>query len=172
MQAYPNYLESQRQNEIRKIAEAQNRLAYLEQQQQMQNGNMQYFWQNNNQMQQPQQSMGLNGKIVDDFDVITGNDVPMDGIGAIFLKNDGSEIQRRVWNATNGSIITTSYIPMQLENITNDANNKPKMDFNSLNEDVRALREDIKGVRDMIEKSMNVPTPKATIRTKKGADEE
>lgn len=87
---------------------AQQRLAQMEQQypQFAQQGQYQP------QMQQAQQFVGLNGKIVDDFNSITGNDVPMDGVGAIFFKSDGSEIQRRVWNATNGSIVTTSYKPI------------------------------------------------------------
>lgn len=116
---------------------------------------------------QPQvQQIGLNGKIVENFNSITGNDVPMDGIGAIFFKNDGSEIQHRIWNATNGSIITTSYKPVQPEN-QSEGTNMPQMDFNALNEDVRALREDIKDVRDMIEKSMCGTTVKTTTRGKK-----
>lgn len=109
------------------------------------------------QMQQPQQFMGLSGKIVNDFNIITGNDVPMDGVGAIFFKSDGTEIQHRIWNATNGSIITTSYKPVQPENQT-ESTNMPQMDFNALNEDVRALREDILARLDAIEKSVSKPS--------------
>ena len=54
---------------------------------------------------------GIFGRIVDDFGAITANDVPMNGIGAVFIKKDGSEIQIRNWNA-NGTIATTSYIPI------------------------------------------------------------
>lgn len=115
--------------------------------------------------QQPQQSMGMNCRIVDDFSMITANDVPMDGNGAFFAKRDGSEVQHRNW-AANGTIISTSYKPIQAEN-QSECTNTPQMDFNSLNEDVKALREDIKGVREMIEKSMNVPTPKPNQRGKK-----
>lgn len=124
------------------------------------------------QFQQPQQTQqqftGLNGKVVDDFGIITGNDVPMDNMGAIFVKSDGTEIQRRFWNATNGSIVTTSFKPIQSEN-PQEGTNTPQMDFNALNEDVRALREDIKDMRSMIEKSIGkIPTSRA----KKGDSEE
>ena len=58
--------------------------------------------------QVPMQSFGINGKIVDDFNSITANDVPMDNFGAIFVKADGTEIQRRVWDK-NGRIITVPF---------------------------------------------------------------
>ena len=63
--------------------------------------------------QAPAQNMyhGLSGRIVDDFNVITANDVPMDGNGAIFIKRDGSEIQVRNWTA-NGTISTNAYKPV------------------------------------------------------------
>lgn len=161
MQAYPNYsqpmMNSPYQNGYNPMLSPQQRLMQMEQQY------PQYSQQNQfaQQPSQQQQFFGLNGKIVEDFNVITGNDVPMDGVGAIFFKNDGSEIQHRIWNATNGSIITTSYKPVQPENNA-ESTNIPQMDFNALNEDVRALREDIKGVREMIEKSMNAPAQKQT----------
>lgn len=134
-------------------------------------GQYQQSFQPQVQQVQQQQPVGLNCRIVDDFNSIVANDVPMDGNGAFFVKRDGSEVQHRNW-AANGTIVTTQYKPVQPEN-QSDGTNIPQMDFNALNEDVRALREDIKGVREMIEKSMNAPTPKTTSsRAKKGADEE
>lgn len=171
MQVYPNYLEAQKQNELRKISEAQNRLAFLDQQQQMQNGNMNP-WQTPNQMQNINTQFNMIiGKVVNDFDEVTAMDVPQNNQAAFFPKADGSEIQARS-RASNGLIQTVSYKPILEQNPT-DGENIPQADFNALNEDVRALREDIKGVREMIEKSMNVPATKTTSsRTKKGADEE
>ena len=58
--------------------------------------------------QMPMQSVGLSGKIVDDFNAITPNDVPMDSFGAIFVKSDGTEVQRKVWDK-NGRIITIPF---------------------------------------------------------------
>lgn len=70
---------------------------------------------------QPQQNYpGLFGRIVDDFSLITANDVPMNGGGAVFIKKDGSEIQIRSWTA-NGTIATTSYSPI-LESNNAEAN--------------------------------------------------
>ena len=54
---------------------------------------------------------GLFGRVVDDFGAITANDVPMNGLGAVFIKKDGSEVQIRNWTA-NGTIATTSYMPV------------------------------------------------------------
>jgi hypothetical protein len=54
---------------------------------------------------------GLLGRVVDDFGAITANDVPMNGLGAVFIKKDGSEVQIRSWTA-NGTIATTSYMPV------------------------------------------------------------
>lgn len=112
------------------------------------------------QIQQIQQPIGLVGRAVNDFSEIKADDVPMNGTPAIFVKNDMSEIEVRIWGK-DGLIRPTSYKPI-LEQNTAENTNIPQMDFNALNEDVRALREDIKGVREMIEKSMNAPAPKTT----------
>lgn len=111
-------------------------------------------------IQSQQQPIGLNCRVVDDFNSITANDVPMDGNGAVFMKRDGSEMQWRNW-AANGTIVTTPYKPILEQNQT-EGTNMPQNDFTALNEDVRALREDIKGVREMIEKSMEVSSQKST----------
>jgi hypothetical protein len=75
---------------------AQQRLAQMEQQY------PQYG------MSPAQMSGTLNGRIVDDFANITANDVPMDNMGAVFIKSDGSEIQKRFWG-NDGLIKVTSY---------------------------------------------------------------
>lgn len=56
-----------------------------------------------------QMSGSLAGRIVDSFDSITADLVPMDNLGAVFIKSDGSEIQRRVWG-NDGIIKITSYL--------------------------------------------------------------
>lgn len=172
MQQSQSYWDMQRQNEMKKIADAQNRLAFLDQQQQqqqMQQGNMMNGW--NNQTQQvnsapqsqapviPQQ--GIFGKIVNDFSEITARDVPMDGFGAFFFKADGTEMQRRVWDATNGSIIKTSYMPISEPNLP-DGTNTPQNNFNSINEDVRTLREEMTNRFDALEKYLSNSTSKTT----------
>lgn len=73
-----------------------------------------------------QQIQGLNGRIVDDFGTISANDVPMDAVGAIFIKSDGSEIQRRVWSS-NGTISTISFKPI----FDGQTNNLPQTEENA-----------------------------------------
>ena len=68
--------------------------------------------------QQMQRAPGLNGGVVEDFNVITANDVPMDGNGAVFIKRDGSEIQVRNWTA-QGTISTSRFKPVLDEQTTN-----------------------------------------------------
>lgn len=62
--------------------------------------------------QQPiqQQTIGINGKYVNDFGEITASDIPMNGQPAVFIKTDKGEIQLREWSA-NGQIITTLFKP-------------------------------------------------------------
>ena len=60
------------------------------------------------------QVQGLMGRLVEDFSVITANDVPMDGNGAVFIKRDGTEIQVRNWTA-QGTIATNVFKPVQME---------------------------------------------------------
>jgi len=76
---------------------------------------------------------GMTGRIVDDFNVITANDVPMDGNGAIFIKSDGSEIQVRNWTA-QGTIATSRFKPVleaQAENLTPESTNLPNERFSA-----------------------------------------
>lgn len=80
--------------------------------------------------QMPTSYQGLMGRIVDDFGVISANDVPMDGNGAVFIKRDGSEVQIRNWTA-NGTIATTSYMPV-LEAHGQGQSNSP-LNANGLN---------------------------------------
>lgn len=163
MQAYPNYSQPMMnpyQNNYNPMLSPQQRLMQMEQQ-------YPQFAQQNQFIQQPMQQnqpQGLNCVIVDDFNAISANDVPMDGKGAVFMLRGGSQIEWRNWTA-NGTIQTVPYSPVQTEN-TEQATNIPQMDFNALNEDVRALREDIKEMRSMIENSISVQ-PVKTTRNKK-----
>lgn len=164
MQAYPNYSQPMMNNPYQNYGQPMQN-PYMAQMGQLQ----QYQQSLQSQVQQqPQQSMGLNCRIVDDFSLITANDVPMDGNGAFFAKRDGSEVQHRNWTS-NGTIVSTSYKPIQTEN-QSEATNTPKMDFNALNEDVRALREDILARLDAIEKSVSKPNTRSK-KTEVNADE-
>lgn len=122
------------------------------------------------QVQQPQQqSQGLVGRVVNDFSEVKADDVPMNGTPAIFIKNDMSEIEVRVWG-NDGLIHPTPYKPI-LEQKQQEATNMPQMDFNALNEDVRALREDILARLDSIEKSVAKPSSGRGKKVEVSADE-
>ena len=124
----------------------------------------------NQQTQQIQQVQGLNGRIVDDFGTITANDVPMDAMGALFIKSDGTEIQRRVWTS-NGTIATSRFKPV-LEKQTNNlphGEEKTKFDLSDASTEAFMKRfDDITERLDKMEKSFG----KTTSRSKKEADAE
>lgn len=69
---------------------------------------------------QPQLPRGLNGKVVQSVEMITANDVPMDGSVALFPMQDMSVILAKSWNA-DGTIKTILYRP-QVESTTSDGN--------------------------------------------------
>ena len=122
------------------------------------------------QNQPVQQLQGLNGRIVDDFSIITANDVPMDAMGALFIKSDGTEIQRRVWTS-NGTIATSRFKPVFEE----QANNLPQgieksvFDLSEASTEVFMKRfDEITERLDKMEKSFG----KTTTRSKKEVETE
>lgn len=84
----------------------------------------------NNNYIQPRNVGGSNMRVVDDFNSITANEIPMDGSCAVFLKSDNSEIQVKEWKS-NGTISTTSYKPI-LRAKTEDVVTSSTNDFSSL----------------------------------------
>lgn len=165
MQPYPNpnYFAQNQYPGIYQPAPMPN--PYMERMNQLQQ------YQQNLQMQPAQMSgvsqpQGLIGKVVNDFSEITANDVPMNGVSAVFPKADLSEVQLRTWTA-NGTIQTITYKPI-LEQNQADVTNIPQNDFAALNEDVRALREEISARFDRLEQSIAVPAAKTASKSKKG----
>lgn len=55
--------------------------------------------------------IGINGKIVPTVEMITANDVPMDGSVAVFPRQDLTEIYIKSWN-NDGTIRTVVYKPV------------------------------------------------------------
>lgn len=120
-------------------------------------------------LQQPVQQMqvpiGLNGKIVPSVEVITANDVPMDGSVAVFPKQDMSEIYVKFWE-NNGTIRTIVFKPI----LEADPNNSPQKDEKT----ILALSESVTGAFmerfdelvskiDELEKSMTKPMTKTPV---------
>lgn len=108
---YPQYQQTYQQPQV--PVQYMDRLGQLQNMQQPQ------------MMQQPvQRQSGINGAVVEDFGIITANDVPMDGNGAVFIKRDGSEIQIRNWTA-NGTIATSVFKPAKMEEMSKTPDNLP-----------------------------------------------
>lgn len=105
------------------------------------------------QMSLPNQQQPFYGKVVDNFDSITANDVPMNGQPATFIKNDGSEIQVRVWTPS-GTIATTRYKPYTETKAEETANTSPDS-LESLYDDFKSFREELLGRIDRLDKSVS-----------------
>lgn len=133
-----------------------------------------------NQQPIPQQTIGINGRMVQGVENINANEVPMDGSMAFFPKQDLSEIYVKSWNA-NGRIKTTVYKPYtesdgnNVSNPTTDIENakftlsdeSTELFMNKFNE----LSEKIGQLEDRFDKSLG--TQRKTSRTQsKGGDEE
>ena len=61
---------------------------------------------------------GIMGKIVQNAEMITANDVPLNGSVAFFPKQDLSEIYAKSWTA-DGVIRTMTFKPIQNEEVSN-----------------------------------------------------
>lgn len=152
MQTYPNYSMT---NQVYPMMYQQPN-PYIERM-----GNLQQF---QHQLQMPvqqQPNQAIHSRFVDGFENITANDVPMNG-GALFIKNDGSEIQVRQWNA-NGTISKTSYLP-QIDALDDNTVKLSTDDFasqiNAFNDVLRGIQEDVKGLSEKIDRFGKVPKAK------------
>lgn len=103
-------------------------------------------------IQQPMQNIqpSLMSKVVDDFSLITANDVPMDGSPALFLKRDLSQIQLRKWGS-DGRIYTSSYNPFQDEAPKQEEVKQISFD---------AFEDRLKGIEEKIDKLLKPATVK------------
>lgn len=112
-------------------------------------------------------SNGINGKIVPSVEIITANDVPMDGSVAVFPKQDMSEIYVKYWE-NNGTIRTIIFKPTLEQNASNlsQTDEKPKFDLSEASTTAFMERFDSleKQINDLMTKSM---TKTAVSRTKK-----
>lgn len=108
---------------------------------------------------QPMQSQGLLTRVVDNFDTITANDVPMQG-GGLFVKNDGSEIQLRQWTS-QGTIQTTSYLA-QKSNLDSEvgkiSSDEEKLKFSAFNEVLEGIQTKVDSLSDKIDEILKQKT--------------
>lgn len=122
--------------------------------------------------QQPEQTQGISGRVVQTVENINANEVPMDGSMAFFPKQDMSEIYVKGWNA-DGTIKTIVYKPhtapkdnQTVNSITNTENAKFTLSDEStqlfLNK-FEELSEKIGQLEDRFDKSLG--TQRKTPRT-------
>ena len=95
------------------------------------------------QYQQPsymqQAAQRINGRVVQSADMITANDVPMDGSVAFFPTQDLSEIYAKSWDA-NGTIVTRLFKPVLADNTNKLSSETEKLKFD-LSENVTEVFE-------------------------------
>lgn len=155
MQMYPNYLMNNNQqypqqgyvNGYPQIQQGIN--PYMDQLSQLRS--MQ-----NTVPQQQVMMQGLMARMVDDFNVITANDVPMDGNGAVFIKKDGSEIQIRNWTA-QGTIATSVFKPVKTVQPKEVSTSSDKIEIRLPDDVVDMLQKNFEGINkrfDELEKSI------------------
>lgn len=133
-----------------------------------------------NQQPMPQQTVGINGRVVQAVENINANEVPMDGSMAFFPKQDMSEIYVKGWNA-NGTINTIVYKPYTEPGGSNAGNPTADIEnakFTLSDESTQLflnkfeeLSEKIGQLEDRFDKSLG--TQRKSSRTQnKGGDEE
>ena len=125
------------------------------------------------QYQQPsymqQAAQRINGRVVQSADMITANDVPMDGSVAFFPTQDLSEIYAKSWDA-NGKIVTRLFKPVSDSYPSNQTQDTEKLKI----EDFNTILDCISGKVDnvLIEIRKIIEQPKQNSRTKKETNTE
>ena len=125
------------------------------------------------QYQQPsymqQAAQRINGRVVQSADMITANDVPMDGSVAFFPTQDLSEIYAKSWDA-NGKIVTRLFKPVSdsyPSNTTQDTEKLKIEDFNTILDCISGKVDNV-----LIEIRKIIEQPKQNSRTKKETNTE
>ena len=124
------------------------------------------------QYQQPpymqQTAQRINGRVVQSADMITANDVPMDGSVAFFPTQDLSEIYAKSWDA-NGKIVTRLFKPVSDSYPSNTTQDTEKLKIGLSDEVTQVFMKRF----DELEKRIDDLIPKkTTARAKKEIDEE
>lgn len=129
------------------------------------------------QMNQFQQQMprGVNGRVVQSVEMITANDVPMDGSAAFFPMQDMSAILAKSWNA-DGTIKTVVFKPINETASQNSAQNQENLKFDLSDGTVAAFMnrfDELSERLEQLEFSVNKTVSKSSTQsTKRKADAE
>lgn len=119
---------------------------------------------------QPQMPRGINGKVVQAVEMITANDVPMDGSVALFPMQDMSVILAKAWNA-DGTIKTTVYVPRPEQKSADSAADTEKIMLGLSDEVTEAFMQrfdELSNRLQQIEQSMAKPVAKPMTSKKEG----
>lgn len=127
-----------------------------------------------NQFQQ-QMPRGVNGRVVQSVEMITANDVPMDGSAAFFPMQDMSAILAKSWNA-DGTIKTVIFKPINETVPQNSAQNQENIKFELSDGTVAAFMnrfDELSERLEQLEFSVNKTVSKSSTQsTKRKADAE
>lgn len=130
--------------------------------------------QTTNQFQQQLQS-GINGRVVQSVEMITANDVPMDGSAAFFPMQDMSAILAKSWNA-DGTIKTVIFKPINETVPQNEIQHKENLKIDLSDGTVAAFMDRFDELSERLEQlevSINKTAPKSSAQsTKRKADAE
>lgn len=103
----------------------------------------------------PQVTNGINGRVVDNFDSISVNEVPMTGI-SVFPKTDLSEVVVKKWTP-NGTIQTLRFGAFQGDlapQTTNVSTNTETSPYDGARADIQGLNDMLSEINSKLDKLM------------------
>lgn len=116
---------------------------------------------------------GIMGKIVQNAEMITANDVPLNGSVAFFPKQDLSEIYAKSWTA-DGVIRTMTFKPVQNEGVSNLPTESTESQIGAIlnvTDGLEKTLNEIVSKIDNLEKNLAKPAAKTRSSSAKKEDE-
>ena len=120
-----------------------------------------------------QEPQGIMGKIVQNAEMITANDVPLNGSVAFFPKQDLSEIYAKSWTA-DGVIRTMTFKPIQNEEVSNSSTEITESQIEAILDVTDGLEKTLNEIVckiDNLEKNLTKPATKTRSSSAKKEDE-
>lgn len=111
----------------------------------------------------PQQTTGINGRVVQAVENINANEVPMDGSMAFFPKQDLTEIYAKSWNA-DGTIRTLIFKPILNDKADILSADTDKLEFDLSEKATEGIMAKLNELSEKIEQ-LSLGTQRKTPRT-------